>query len=225
MSADDASWHSSLRQLCPPTVRCLAIDEQAPPPAVILDFDSTLFPLLEAIARLPGLAHVSYARTPDWGHLVDACGGMAAMEAAFARVMQLEAMAQTGLFPGAAAGVRHLAAEGWHCLVVTDRDPGFAAATLALLAAHEVPHVGLVCGSVCKVSVARAVGARLLIDDKPDTLAAAAVDGLAATALAWPYNAAVAAAHGLERGDDWLQLTRISARLLRESPPPVPRPR
>lgn len=158
-------------------------------PLIVSDFDSTLFPLIPAIAKLPGYEQVADHPILAWMDLAAACGSMQRMLDAFDLVMCEEIQREHGLYPNAQPALERLRDNGARIIVVTDR-PHRAAGEAALATLHEqgVPLDGFACGPFDRVALAVQMGAALLIDDRPDTLVRAAEAGLACAALEHDYN-------------------------------------
>lgn len=190
-------------------------------PAITVDFDATLWDIMEAIAVhvAPSLglstADAYHELNRSWGSCHDLLGDR--IYEVFAEVFHSTHMHPYGLFPGAAVGLRKLVSDGYRIVVMTHRPPNNISHVAAHLAAHGAPVSEIHCGlDFDKIAASRAVGAHLIIDDKPATIAAAHADGLPVVTLRWPYNASVLDELGVPHGGAWdaamLEVIRASVR-------------
>lgn len=178
-------------------------------PAVVVDFDSTLWDLMRAVAD-----HVAddCGLTPDGAYQRllgewDGCDRLVGRErtrAAFREVFHSAHMEPYGLFPGAAEGLATLSGEGYRIVVMTHR-PGVNITHVARhLDAHGARVHEIQCGPAFdKIAASFAAGAHILVDDKPSTLMAAHEAGLPVTTLRWPYNSQVLDERGIPHAGGW----------------------
>lgn len=200
----------------PPVITGLRL--AAPSPVVAVDLDSTVFPLIDAIAALPGNEGFGMHEVDDWDYLIGRFGGLESMLATLGQAMRAEHALRVPPFAGAGEVLERLVARhNARLVVMTDRPPGLAPDTLAYLAHHRIPSAAVLCGRLAdKVALCDLLGAGTIIDDRPSTLETAHRAGLQALTLAHPYNETARAAIGLDALADWAQLEeRLDAVLSR----------
>lgn len=176
---------------------------------LMLDLDSTLYPLLDAIGSLPGGERVNYRDCMTWTHLVELCGGVPQLLRLFAASMSLETMRRFPAFPGAAAWTSEAQRRGARVHIVTDRPAELRESTLQWLRENGFQPDSFYClPDLDKLALIEQEGLRVnvLVDDHPDLLARAHQAGLAALSLRWPYNCEVLDRLSLPHADDWREL-------------------
>ena len=189
---------------------------------VALDVDSILYPLLDAMAVLPGGEKVSMRDCKTWEMLVDQCGGVPEMLKLFNQAMQYEHMRRFSPYPGVAEGLKAWREHGITIDIMTSREPSLAEGTARWLADFEIEYESFTCDlETDKVEHCRQLGIETIVDDHPQTLANAHAAGLEALSLAWPFNGEVARARGLRRAGNWNDLAgdaldAVQSRVLRQ---------
>jgi hypothetical protein len=185
---------------------------------VMLDLDSTVFPLLPAMAMHSGGERINYDDCMSWMGLADLCAGDSADErlqmmlSLFAKAWEPETMRAVGAFPGAVETARALVEHGVRIYVVTHRPEALYEATAAYLAEIDLPYYELaVHPKVDKVAYCMARGIGIAVDDHPDFIPAAHEAGLHVEALRFNYNVDELASIGSEGAEDW---TVLSGRVL-----------
>lgn len=175
---------------------------------VMLDFDSTVFPLLDAMAAHPdGGDHLGYEHIRAWGDLIHACGGGEAMLALFEQVMRHEAMRDHPPFVGAREAVAALRDHGVAVRVVSARHPKFAPEITAYLDDYGITVDEVLCAEpIDKVAWCHDNAVEILVDDHPKTLAAAHDAGLEALGLCFDFNRHFFVERGLPTPATWNEL-------------------
>lgn len=169
-----------------------------------LDLDSTIYPLLDGMRRVPGGERVRYEDCHSWGTLFELCDGD------YRKVLhgawEPEVAIAVGAFPGALPVLRRLHAAGVYIEVMTARPEKMRGATQEYLDALGVPHdeLTLIEGEE-KPGRCLERGIEVIVDDSPDTLLAARERGLRALGLEHRYNRHVAD-HGVILRPSWRQL-------------------
>jgi phosphoglycolate phosphatase-like HAD superfamily hydrolase len=188
---------------------------------IMLDFDSTVFRLLDAMQLIPGGERVKYEDCPTWEYLMHLCGPEAHPDGSpvtdaerlqfmldlFAEAMKLEHMHQLGadgVFEGCREALADLTARGVEILVVTDRPAELIEGTAQFLRDHDLPfdEIHRVSGRD-KTQWCIDNGVRVMVDDHPDTLTEAIGAGLTGLSLSHLYNRHV---EGAILADTWADL-------------------
>lgn len=172
---------------------------------IAFDLDSTIYPILDAIALVPGGERVSAAACQTWESLPELCErdlGEVLNDA-----MQLEIATRVGAYPGAVETIAELAAGGVTIEVMTARDAALAEVTSEYLHAHGIAYDRLsISFDIDKVALCKQREIGVIVEDSPYTIAAAHGAGLSVYGLAHSYNRNVAAALGIELAPDWARL-------------------
>lgn len=181
--------------------------------ALVCDLDSTLWPFNDA------LRGVGDGASPEddwlgWGELVRLSGSERAAAVAMERAQSYESMQRFGLFVGVRETFAALRRDGVRIVVATDRPP-----RLADDAARFLAEAGLECSVYAltpseRISYCLRQGIRVLVDDRPETLAAAHDAGLAAVALRYRYNEDVLSLLRLPHADAWPELASVISDVL-----------
>lgn len=212
-----AERRGSVGQELDAAIEAISVPELLPAPPdpvpqrqVMLDVDSTLFPLLEAMRRLPGGENVRMERCHSWEELPNLCGSPEKMFELFDGAMSLEGMRAVGLLPGARAATHALRRHGVAVHVATQRPAELAEDTERFLRESGLHFESIACGpDLDKVELCREMEIPLLVDDHPEALRSAKRARIRPFALHWPYNEQVLAEVGaLDHGRDWLTLTK-----------------
>ena len=185
---------------------------------VMMDLDSTWYPLLEAMATRPGGQRVRYQDCPTWESLADLVdGGVPRMLEMFDEVMSFEVMRNHPPLAGAREAAHTMKAHGMELHVMTQRHPRFADDTRRYLDHFGMPYDSLVCDMEHdKLALCRQRGIAVVVDDHPDLLASAHDQGLDALSLHYPYNAAVIGERRLAHAHSWTDLaTHVAAAVAR----------
>jgi hypothetical protein len=146
----------------------------------MLDFDSTILPLLEIMATLEGGARVSYDDCHTYEGLpalVD--GGLPRLLELFDECCEYQNMRKHPPFAGAAAATQALANLGVRFHVKTERYARFADGTRRYLDEHAIPYVSFRCERpLDKIGECRRECIALAIDDHTQFLADAHAQGI-----------------------------------------------
>jgi len=180
---------------------------------IMVDMDSILFPILDAMASRSGGGRIKAEDIPTWlslSGLVD--GGVPRMLEIFDEVMEWEVMREFPPMPGAAESLAALRAHGCGLHVKTDRKEQFAASAERYLNHFGLPYDTFLCApGIDKLAICQEEGIATIIDDHPDLLERAASAGLEALSLHYPYNVEVAARHQLKTAHSWPDLALHTA--------------
>lgn len=181
-------------------------------PRILVDIDSTLYPANEIFLRLfREMYGIELGTIRHWDfyqrHMDDAEFGRFISEHFHAEHEILAARP----FRGAVEALRAWADAGARIHIVSDRLPNKRAATRRWLQRIGVPCERLVVRSpIDKIAYARRARIDLIVDDRPDTLAAAVAAGIPAATLVYPYNRRVLAEHpGIMRARSWTALRAL----------------
>lgn len=176
---------------------------------VMVDVDSTVYPLLDAIATRPDGQRVSYENAREWSCLTGLVeGGLPRLLELFGECMVYEVMRHHPPLPGAAAALQTMRDHGLTLHVMTQRPPHYAEDTQRYLREFGVPYDSFICDlEHDKLQLCQQRGISILIDDHPQLLARAHAAGLTALSLHWPYNAEVIREHQLPRSHSWADLS------------------
>lgn len=187
---------------------------------LMLDFDSTVFRLLDAMALVPGGERVRYEDCPTWLGLADLCGPadepltvderVGIMLGIFSEAMRVETMQALGeraIYEGATEQLQRLRASGVQIHLVTDRPQDRITGTADF--AHQQ---GIPFDAIHRVSGRDKTqwcidnGVHVMVDDHPDTISQAVQAGITALTLDHLYNREVVAEHGISSHADWSDL-------------------
>ena len=190
---------------------------------VMLDFDSTVLPLLHVMATCPGGERLRYEDVPSWDglpELVD--GGLPRMLEMFDEAFAYEKMGKHAPFDGAADTLRSLSACGVRFHVKTERPARFGDDVRRYLSDHHIHYASLRCDQpLDKVAECLAEDIHIAVDDHPRFIATASTAGIAVRTLGYGYNFEACAEQGIEASRDWSELygellAAVAARLLVE---------
>jgi uncharacterized HAD superfamily protein len=174
---------------------------------VMLDVDSTVFPLIDAIAEHIGDPTLTTDRCTSWDSLPQLLGGVDRMMEVFEEVMTYETMMRHGVYPGVRETVEALHAHNVKIHINTHRPSSVAEDTARYLRDQGIHFDSFHCElGTDKVGFCRERGIEVLVDDHPDTLRSAVEHGLEGLALRYPFNEEVLRRHGLRHATDWRQL-------------------
>jgi hypothetical protein len=174
---------------------------------VMLDLDSTVFPLVETMGPLIGRPDLSPADCPTWDSLMEHCGGLPGLKATLAKVFVFDVMAAAGAYPGAVQTAVALREHGIRIHVVTHRPEACEPDTRRYLEAIGLPFdVLVVHPTIDKVAYCVENGIEVLVDDHPKLISDASAAGLSVCALRFPYNLDALAGAGLSGAESWSQL-------------------
>lgn len=174
---------------------------------LMLDVDSTIFPLLRIISMLPGGERVEEGKLRTWGELADRLGGVKPLLAMFDQAMRFENARRVGIYRAARGALAAARRHGVLIHVVTHRPPGAVEDTARFLDHFGVPHDSLLVDlHLDKAPWCVDHRVPLLVDDHPDTIEDAHRLGIIPTALAFHYNDAAATRAGARVADDWVGL-------------------
>lgn len=178
---------------------------------LLIDIDQTIFPLFQAIQKLPGGENVFEEDCVAWESLAEMC--QRPVDEMIDEAIQPEIATSVGLYPGASEVILDLANENIDIALATHRDRKYESATKEFLAHQGLDGLPLYIDSdLEKIGLLFSNG--LLVDDAPDTMEAAYLKGAAVTALEHRYNDEVANLYGIPRGKDWNQLEVIIKTIL-----------
>lgn len=209
-----AAWQEILRALhdedllhlhLPPAGQPGLRVDGGPSPVIAVDLDSTVFPLLDAVAAIPGNEGFTMDEVSHWDYLIDRFRGVAAMLELLEQAMHRDRSLAVAPFAGCRQVLREIVElHNARLVVMTDRPLSRATDTRDYLDHHRIPYSAVLCGRMPdKISVSRMLGAGTIIDDRPSTLEAAHAAGMRALTLAHPYNAEVRATLGIAAAADW----------------------
>lgn len=177
------------------------------PPRIVVDVDGTLYDTKPVFSRQFSLRHgidLQPEAITEW----DFWKGRISLQE-FMVLITDGLHSETEIlgappFPGA-----HAALVAWHRAgvqihIASDRAEAAAALTARWLTEQGIPFDALACApSLDKIAYAQNVGAGLLIDDKPATIQAALVAGLAVGTIIHPYNLAEVARPSVTAAIAW----------------------
>lgn len=179
----------------------------------MLDLDSTIFPLLPAMAMHPGGERVNYADCPTWDGLIDLCAGetfddrLKTMLGLFDLAWTPETMAKVGAFPGAVQTARALSQHGVQIHVITHRPEKLYAATLQYLLDLGLPFDMLIVHpKVDKVAYCVEHGIGVAVDDHHEFIPRAHQAGITVRSLRFNYNSGALDDAGVPVASDWAEL-------------------
>jgi hypothetical protein len=175
---------------------------------VMLDFDSTVFPLLDAM-QTHHLAtdKLTYQEMHSWEALVPASGGPENMQRIFDEVMVFEKMKAHRPFRGAKEVLRHLHRHGVQIHIVSDRRPDLSSDIADYLDQYQLHYDSLLCQKgIDKLNWCKEHQVRIVVDDYPNFLARAHQAGLKTHGLAFPFNREVLAQRDVDAAETWTQL-------------------
>jgi hypothetical protein len=174
----------------------------------MVDMDSILFPILEAMASRPGGEGIRVEDIHTWETLPKLiAGGVPRMLQMFDEVMPFAAMAGFPPPPGAIAGMQALRAHGCELHVKTDRPERFAGDVARYLDHFSVPYDTLLCApGIDKLALCQEEGIEVLVDDHPALLERAHDAGLDCLSLHYPYLDELVGRQGLKTAHSWLDL-------------------
>lgn len=186
---------------------------------VALDLDSTIYPLMDAIARIPGHEGFSMSEVSHWDYLIDRFGGLEKMLVLLDQAMHRDHSLAVAPYAGVPKALKAIVAEhNARVVVMTDRPLSRVEDTISYADHHALPYSAIFCGRMPdKISVCRAIGAEVIADDRPSTMEAAHEEGLHIFSLAHPYNLATIAQLGIAKMDDWEALGAAIGNVLRST--------
>jgi hypothetical protein len=176
----------------------------------MIDFDSTVFPILDAIGRRPGGERVSYEAMRDYGELPTLIeGGAERMGEMFAEIMPFLAMREHEPIAGVGHALRTLATLGCELHIKTDRPADVAQDVARYLRLHRLPFSSLDCESgLDKLGLCQQEGIAIVVDDHPGFLLRASQAGLDALSLRYRYHDGIAREPGIDLAPSWPALAR-----------------
>ena len=159
-------------------------------PLIVFDIDSTLWDLTPWLSEyLEGLSHEDIA---TWTYLFDHYGDEAA-GAAFAAVLEPRRVRDRHFYPGAKDAIKGVQEAGFRVAFLSHNP--YPAQIEPYVRVWLYEHLGFDIGAACvlhssvpKLDVLRTWGAYGVVDDKPETLEAAADAGMFAATLIQPWN-------------------------------------
>lgn len=177
---------------------------------VMIDFDSTVFPILDALRRCPGGERVSYEAIQDYAELPALIeGGAERMGAMFAEIMPFAAMREHEPIAGVGPALRTLVALGCELHVKTDRPVEVSRDVARYLRLHRLPFASLDCESgLDKLALCQSEGIGIVVDDHPGFLLRAREAGLDALSLRYRYHDGIAHERGIDLAPSWPVLAR-----------------
>lgn len=187
----------------------------SPATDLVLDLDSTLWPLLDAMDRLlahghvglPGPGHLSYHSVPSWDSLVEMCGGLQPMIDLIHATGDHKVLQAIGLFPGVRGGVDAFRRAGRRLHIWSDRPAEHESEIRRGLSLLQLPYDSLLIRPrFDKVAEMQKRGFNEIIDDKPDTILQAAAQGMRVGALRFRYNQEAIQQSGAIAAEDWSEL-------------------
>lgn len=185
---------------------------------LVLDLDSTLWPLLDAMDRLlahghvnlPGPGHLSYHSVPTWDSLVDMCGGLQPMIDLIHDTGDHKILHSVGLFPGVREGVAAFRLAGKRLHIWSDRPSEHEDEIRRGLNLLQLPYDSLLIRpQFDKIGEMQRRGWTEIIDDKPSTILQAAEAGMRVGALRFRYNQEAIQQSGALAAEDWSELPGI----------------
>ncbi|WP_217925047.1 5' nucleotidase, NT5C type [Miltoncostaea oceani] len=209
---DESALHLHLPPQGQPGLRC----DGSASPVIALDLDSTVFPLIDAVASIPGNEDFSMSEVSHWDYLIGRFGGIAPMMELLEAAMHPDRSLHVAPYAGCREVLTEIIeAHNARLVVMTDRPLRCVGHTREYLDHHDLPYSAILCGRMSdKITISRLLGARTIIDDRPSTLEAAHAAGMATLTLAHPYNASVRSELGIAPADDWNQLAPALAAAL-----------
>lgn len=137
----------------------------------------------------------------------------------FAAALTGAQMRRIGLYPGAAEITHELGDLGYRVLIITHRQPETSEEVVAACDALGIRADEYFIGWADKVAYCQEQRVRVLVDDKPSTIADCVAAGLPVLTLGHPYNEQVCATGGVEPAGDWVELRHQLLDLLGEPAP------
>lgn len=174
---------------------------------VMLDIDSTIYALVDAMALLPGGEACSAYKCATWDALPNLCGGVEKMLDLIDQAHRFEHMRKIGLMPGAKEAANILRDHGISIHMVTHRNPELIGDAQQFLKEEDFPHDSLICDhDADKVAICTEQRISVLIDDHPEILAAADKSGMSALTIHYPYNNKIIQNRDLNYAAHWGEL-------------------
>ena len=179
----------------------------APMRQIMLDLDSTVFPLIETIGHHVGRPGFSPHDCETWDSLVEHLGGVPQLIQVLDEVLVYEKMMSGGVYEGAVEAVHALRDHGVRVHVVTDRPAHVFDDTRRYLLDHDLPFDELVVvPKVDKLAYCTEQQIGVVVDDHPELIRRAHRAGLDVCALRYPYNTPSLDACGLTGARDWREM-------------------
>lgn len=174
---------------------------------LLLDFDSTVYPLLSAMERHPLARGVSYESVQSWGGLIDDCGGRERLAAVLDDVLAYEWMREHPPFDGVQEAMERMRSDGVRVRVVSDRSPHLREHVQRYLDDHQIHYDSVLCQSgIDKINWCVANQVTTAVDDNPNFLAATRAAGISALSLSFIYNREALIEHSHPHAEDWVSL-------------------
>jgi phosphoglycolate phosphatase-like HAD superfamily hydrolase len=210
---------------------------------VMIDLDSTLFPLDRAMRELG--VDILTQEVDSWGADGDPVGDAILREAGRTNLLHgkeltpeeqeekiallvdffqrlhsdEELMKRAGVFEFAPQIISDLRERGVKVHIVTHRSPSTAAATIAWLDAMEIEYDQFVCDLpdvADKIKYCQESGIPVILDDKPKTIIDAEAVGIEAVSLSWPYSQKALQEADGEEAACWAEMGHDTVRHLEE---------
>jgi hypothetical protein len=183
----------------------------------VCDFDGIAYPFVSGVATHPSAERLALENCWTWETPIEIAGP--AWPEALAHGLSYETMRAVGLFPDFKPAMERLRAVGVVPLLRTHRPPDALAAVQRLLAEEGLGWLDVAAATPQeKIDLCLAEGISVLVDDHPQTLAAAHAAGLRAMALRFPYNSEMIERLGVEEAPDWDVLAGLILAVLRAEP-------
>jgi len=174
---------------------------------VLIDLDSTIYPLFEAFRTLPEGRRCRIENCPSWATMPDLVDGNFLQ--ILDRATSYETMSRVGLYPGARSAINQLRGHGVAVEIVTHRWAKTSDDIELFLSEEGVEYDNLVVDmKVDKLKHCRENEISLAIDDKPDFIESCRAGGVVPASMAWPYNRSAIGAGAALNAENWLDLTK-----------------
>ena len=186
-------------------IRCIDktnIKNSSNPEKIMVDIDSTLYPLMYAMRLINGHDHIIPERIYEYNDLYHMSSAEAIHESC-----EIDTMRQIGLIPGALSAVHKMQDHNLELHFLTHRHESLSDETRNFLVEEGIDVEHFECDlKVAKIPYCQERGISHIIDDKPLTLEEAVSTGIEAHTLAWQYTSQVSKTHGIPVTHNWYDL-------------------
>lgn len=179
-----------------------AIKKAEIPEKIMVDIDSTLYPLMYAMRLINGHNHIVPERIYDYNDLYHISSAEAIHESC-----GIDTMRQIGLIPGALSAVHKMQEHNLELHFLTHRATSLGEETRGFLVEEGIEVEHFECDlTFAKIPYCNEHGISQIIDDKPVTLDEAKASNIGAHTLAWSYTSEISREHGIPVTHNWYDL-------------------
>lgn len=171
---------------------------------LLLDFDSTVYPLINAMGSHPLSRGASYENVTHWDGLIDLCGSREKMMAAFDEVFAYDWMRDHPPFDGVKEAMERMRDDGVTVRVVSARSARFEDDVRQYLDQYQIHHDSVLCRvPIDKIAWCLENEVTTAVEDDPGFISRSRAAGITTLGLRFIYNEDALADHSHHHADEW----------------------